>query len=110
MTANFEREPPYDAMFAALLQTTKEGKLDWHETADESAFLAAVKGQRTFEVRTEEGAMGVQLVVRDAEGKVYLTTPFLRSGDARALYQLARRLALRVDERVDDTVQLLNGL
>jgi hypothetical protein len=110
MAVNFEKEPSYDAMIRALLERTREGKLEWNETADEDAFLAAVKGQRTFEIRTEGGRGPVQLVVRDAEGKVYLTTPPSVSNDAISLYRVARRLALRVDERVEDTVHLLDAL
>jgi len=110
MTVNLEQDPQYDMMFSLLAQKTTEGKLEWQETADPNAFLAAVRGQRTFEVRTEEGVKGVQLIVRDVDGKVYLTTPFSRSDDARALYFIARRLALRLDERVDKTVELLAGL
>ena len=101
-----QNEPEYDAIFEALLTKTREGKLEWHETADENTFLAAMRGVRTFQVSADYGAGRIQLVVKDEVGNVYLSTPFLQAEQARELYELARRLALHVDERVENTVEL----
>jgi hypothetical protein len=54
----------------------------------------------------------VRLVIRDFEGKVFLDTDVMNLPVpmARELYDLARRIALNVDEKVDETVQLLDQL
>ncbi len=125
MTADFNATPDYDGLLQALLEKTKAGRLVWQETADEKAFLASVKGQRTFEIILkpfpedslaaelmghEKGVLIDQavLVVRDANGKVLLETPPSRL--TSDLHDLARRIATHVDESIDSTLQLLERL
>lgn len=127
MTTDLNATPDYDALVQALVQKTKAGRLVWEETADENAFLASVKGERTFEISLKlfsrdprlavfEGALGDKsgpisravLVVRDGNGKVLLETP--PSSLTSDLHGLARRIARHVDENIDSTLQLLEQL
>ena len=117
-TPNYEKEPDYSPFLVALIEKTKEGKLHWQETAREDTFIAAVKGQQTFEVskvadfdeETREGYSFVMVTVKDSNGKVLLRTPESSLPGAWSLYELAKRLGQRVDERLQTSVQLLNTL
>jgi len=125
MTTDLNATPDYDGLVQALVEKTKAGRLVWEETADENAFLASVKGKRTFEIRLEPCPPGsveavlaaaekgvtvyeAVLVVRDGNGKVLLETP--PSSLTSDLHGLARRIARHVDENIDSTLQLLEQL
>jgi hypothetical protein len=136
MSIDFENEPDYEKIIDILVEKTKEGKLLWHETAEERTFLAAVKGQRTFQISQvggeESGSTSTadwddaterfQLVIRDVDGRAFVEKTFRvgppgsESADseaadkARSLYELVRRVALDLDEKIDETVQLLSQL
>jgi hypothetical protein len=143
MSIDFEKEPDYEKIIDALIEKTKQGKLRWHETADEHTFLAAVKGQRTFAIsqvgaEEESGSTSItpwddaterfQLVIRDVDGQAFVEKTFRvappgsigSSGSestysetadkAKDLYETVRRVVLNVDEKVDETVQLLDQL
>ncbi|OHB68748.1 MAG: hypothetical protein A2V70_01795 [Planctomycetes bacterium RBG_13_63_9] len=107
MAVDLDKEPDYNVLLQALIDKTKAGKLRWEETADEDTFVAAVKGQRTFEVSGKDAPQFV-VAVRDEEGKVFFQTP--ASSMARELFLLARRVALHVDEKIDSTMVLLENL
>jgi hypothetical protein len=132
MAVDLQKSPDYDTLVGALLEKTKAGKLDWQTTANECSFISAVKGKRTFEVvnrsplqnavvRLSGGEMaspegdsmararaGCRVKVRGPDGELLLETP--QSQLAEELYEVARRIALRVDENIDSTVQLLETL
>jgi hypothetical protein len=113
MAVDFEREPDYEALFGALLAKTKEGKIQWQGTAEENKFIAAIKGQRTFEIAPAESHIewhpSVALLrVCDAQGRLLFTTP--ASAGCAELYRLARRVALRMDDQLQATVELLKDL
>ncbi len=125
MAVDLEKSPDYDALVETLLQKTKAGKVDWQTTANERSFVSAVKGERTFEVvksNPEAAAFFVQakggvsppphlgcwVKVMGPDGELLLQTPMLELADE--LYEVARRLALRVDENIDSTLQLLETL
>jgi hypothetical protein len=105
MATDFNRDLDYDALVFALINKTLEGKLAWQETADASTFIAAVKGERTFEISEDD--RGAHLSVKDNRGKDLF---YYSSRDCRELFALARRVALRLDEKLDSTVELLNQL
>lgn len=110
MPADLEKDPEYMAVIEMLLDATKAGKLDWQETADDNAFIAAVKGEQTFEIRQIELSESVYLRVQDHEGNNLYTTPFSVTFEAIQLYKIARRLAKKLDEKIDSTFQLLSQL
>lgn len=116
-TPNYEQEPDYTRFLDTLFKKTKEGKLNWQETAREDTFIAAVKGQQTFEickvtdwVPDQGEGDAVVVTVKDSKGKVLFRTPEEYLASAWALYELAQRVGQRVDERLQTTVQLLNTL
>lgn len=109
MSIDLDKQPDYDALFDALVEKTKAGKLDWQETAEEGTFVAAVRGEKTFRVtQIADGAM-IVLEVVNTDGKV-LVNAFSPSPAAKELYSLARRIALRLDENIDAAMQLLDSL
>ena len=112
MSIDFRGEPQYEALFQALLVKTKEGKLEWQETADERVFVAAVKGKQTFEIKWDRGqaGTGVRLTVRDGQGKALFATPVQTGGTAVDTFEMAKRIATRMDEKIDETLQLLSHL
>jgi hypothetical protein len=120
MSINLEKQPGYEQIINALVKKTKEGKLRWQETAQERTFLAAVKGQRTFEISQDwvDTTERIRLVIRDVDGRPFVEQVFNITGprldaianEVRNLYECAKRIALDVDEKVDDTVQLLSQL
>ena len=115
MSVDFDKGPQYDAVVEALLEKTREGKLTWQETADPDTFLAAVKGKQTFEIRQDsEEPVLIDLVVRDGGGNVSFNVSFdtrhSLDSPAEDLFALAKRLATRVDEKIDATRRLLSDL
>jgi hypothetical protein len=113
MSADLRQELKFDPIIETLLEKTKEGKLRWQETAEEGTYLAAVKGQRTFAISLDWNATSgpIRLVVRDVEGKAFLDARFSYANPiARELYDLAGRIALNLDEKVDETLQVLSQL
>jgi len=124
-TVDLKKSPDYDALVEAILEKTKAGKLDWQTTANERSYISAVKGERTFEVvksnpevaaflvEVKDGVripprLGCWVKVMGPDGELLVQTPMLELADE--LYEVARRLALRVDENIDSTVQLLETL
>ncbi len=121
MAVDLETIPDFDVLIEMLLVKTRSGKLDWQPTAGEDTYVAAVKGQRTFEISKEERLQNVMMgagvasrhpmctmKVRGPDGELLIeTTP---SNLSDQLFEVARRLALRVDENIDSTVQLLETL
>lgn len=121
-TIDFQNPPGYDELLYTLIEKTRQGKLEWQETAEEDRFLAAVKGVQTYDISAEFGGdresegrvvqdVQVRLTVRDREGRIFLD--IRESGQDSAAYELfevARRVAMRIDERIDQTVELLKSL
>ena len=114
MPADLEKDPDYMAVIGMLLEATKAGKLDWQETADDNTFITAVKGEQIFEIREFEDRSDdsryVYLRVQDHEGNELYMTPRFYAGEAVQLFELSRRLAKKLDEKIDSTFQLLSRL
>ena len=113
-----ERELNYGPLLDALIKKSAEGKLEWHETADENTFIAAVKGEQTYVVSLQTRRLPFEnanrpiykLTAKDREGKVFLETPDAVLPKAQELFVLARRIARRSDQQLDAAVELLNNL
>ncbi len=116
MSVDFKYDPQYDTVLERLKERTLEGRIVWQETAEEDVFLAAVKGEQTFQIRKTcviESLAEVEVVrvlVKDSEGETLFTTPGARGGVAFELFNLAKRIATGIDEKIDRTVQLLSNL
>ena len=124
---DFEHEPEYDALCERLIDKTRQRKILWQETADPDAFIAAVKGVQSFEIRracvAQPGPSDnvadfcsdvpelhvYAIIVKDKDGKQILshTSPGRLAG---TLFDLARRVGARVDERIESSLQLLDTL
>jgi hypothetical protein len=119
MATDLDREPNYDLVVEALSEKTVQGKLQWQETAEEGKFIAAVKGERRFELFRDPSQEYVNLgpgrtfnetatlVVRDGAGKELFV---VRSDAVDNLYVLVRRIVYRVDEKIEATYELLSHL
>ena len=97
----------------ALINKTQAGKLKWDETADEDIFLVSVGGNTTLKIRREflrhPGYHRHLLSLLDENGKLVweIDEPWAL---IEQLFFLARRVALRVDERVDALMETLQKL
>jgi hypothetical protein len=106
--------------FEGVLAKTREGRILWKPTADESDFIAAIGGQFTLStsVWTEQGSWGKEtrkytLALRDQSGRELTKVAeddLARPDELRELYEAARRKALRVDEKIGDVLEVLKKL
>jgi hypothetical protein len=90
---------------------SREGKVNWQETAGEQTFLAAVaKYVVTIRESNWNGSTEYDLEVSDQSGKT-LENASVSSGplfaDLSELHTLARRHALKVDEALTDLLSSL---
>ena len=92
----------------AILEKTKAGKLKWEETADEDVFIASVGGDTTLKVSKEPGLL-VKLSLLSEQGKTVWEVTDL-SYELDELFRLARRVALKVDEKVEALLETLQRL
>lgn len=106
----FDQDPDYDALVKMLIAQTRNEKLRWEPTARENMYVCAVKGQKTFIVLGGSNETAI-LQVADPSGKVQFVVN--DTGDRISLwvlYTLARRQAEKIDEKVHDTLKLLENL
>jgi len=98
-------------LVTAILEKTRAGKLKWEETADEEVFIASVGGNTTLKVSRDASSRYYQsaLSLLDENGKVILVSSEPESM-LDELFTLARRIALKVDERVDRLMETLQKL
>lgn len=97
-------------LVSTILDKTKAGKLRWEETADENVFLTSVGGNTTLRIRQSDAFMGSDTIsLLDENGKLLwvISDPQPLIGE---LCQLARRIALRVDEKVEAFMETLQKL
>ena len=104
--------------FQEILNKTRTARIRWEPTAEEAQFVAAIGGQFTVLTSAEdrrntwgERYTVYSLVLRDEPGRSLIEVTSLDDGiqeaAARELYELSRRQALRVDNKID---QLLGEL
>jgi len=108
-------------LFEDVLAKTKEGKIPWEPTAQESNFIAAFGGRFTLSVdstvTTNLGLTGPQeryaLVLRDMRGRIATVTDRdegIRPGAMRELYETARWRAVHGGEKVNEALEALRSL
>lgn len=120
MTYQDNLDQAYDRVIDALLLKTQEGKVHWQVTAQSDTFVAPVRGVQTFEVsrrsRTHFGPglappPTIRIVVRDTNGDVVFETEKDQADStAHKLFEAARRVAINVDKKIDESLELLNSL
>ena len=96
-----------------ILEKTQAGKLKWDDTPDEDIFLASVEGN-TFKVQrkllhAKDTVHRYTLSLLDQSGKLVweIEEPWALT---KEVFVLARRVALKVDERVDALIGTLQKL
>jgi len=110
-------------LVARLLEKSRAGKLSWEPTADRRAFVTSVAGEMTFKVYlvtvTDVGDFGQpetvdvpRLDMLDEKGKVLwdIGQKDVKGPALTELYQTARRIANRLDERVTTAMSVLDKL
>lgn len=109
------------ALFEEVLDKTVSGRIKWEPTAEDDHFVASVGGKftilaRSYTWRDEVGGKGggPSLVLKDAEGRelirVTSSVEGLTVNQLSELYEMVRRQALRVDEKVDEVLAELGNL
>jgi hypothetical protein len=115
---------------SALLKKSQEGKIDWRETAEDEAFIASVRGEMTFEI-VRRGDQ-CELIAKDQRGKTLFRidepvvlpqidwtpddhreadqTGWMPTTTLGQLHSIARRVAMRVDERLSSSLRLIENL
>ena len=98
-------------LVSTILEKTKAGKLKWEETADEDIFLVSVGGNTTLKIRQGQDWRDPAdtLSLLDENGKLLwvIRDPQPLIGE---LCELARRIALKVDEKVEAFLETLQKL
>jgi hypothetical protein len=96
-----------------ILGKTKAGKLKWEDTADENVFIASVGGNTTLKFRREfdalNGTYRYTLGLLDENGKLFWEIEEPRPM-LEVLFADARRMALKVDQRVEALLETLQRL
>ena len=107
------------AFFQGVLSKTREGRVRWQATADESEYIAAIGGQFTLSVSEYRESnsyigTGYALALKDQDGRELMrmtdADEGIKSADVMELYETARRQALRVDEKIDKVLGELSKL
>jgi hypothetical protein len=115
----------YVPLMSKLLEKTKERKIDWKGTADDTTFICALEGQYSFEIARYKASSGIwyrKLTMRDKEqaevfvARAYVPTPTSPSENDQLfqtldnLYEYARRIALDIDQKVNDVSNILDKI
>ena len=99
-----------------LLERTRQDKVSWQTTADESAFVA-VLGKASVSIEDDYN-VGMTLRILNQEGREIESVgghqpsvrPTLEQLDQlRDIYTMARRIALGVDSQLDDLLKELQA-
>jgi hypothetical protein len=89
--------------FEGVLSKTRAGRIRWQPTAEESDYIAAIGGQFTLSISSDQ--YGWTLLLKDQDGRaltaVRSTDDGIEPMEIRELYEAARRQALRVDDKID---------
>jgi hypothetical protein len=112
--------------FEDVLSKTKDSRIQWEPTAQESNFIAAIGGQFTLSIsaQTEDASMlkppefyrppqKYALVLRDMHGRIATVMDSdegIRPGAMRELYETARWQAVHGGEKINKALEVLNTL
>jgi hypothetical protein len=110
-----------------IIDKTKAGKLNWQDTALENCYIVSVGGNTTIQVWEEipepenlnidpefrqpyEHREGKWLELRDESGRAFMKVGESEVPAVEELFKLARRKAIRDDERIQSFVEVLQRL
>ncbi len=112
----------YQQIIAKLLEKTKAGKIDWTEHG-EDRFLCELPGRYQFEISRfrEQGDTHLSVNMKDDNAKVIFSVALTDDPNTLwkhqeqfkqvdELYELARRKALKVDEKLEYVSELLDRI
>jgi hypothetical protein len=107
-------------LFRELLLKSTEGKIPWEATADDEIFIAPIKGKYVFEIRSYEyldnwgNRMGDPIILFKDGDRELLTMSSditgIDSGALKQVYQIAKRLALNIDQNIDEALNDIKEL
>jgi len=117
------KTPDYAAIAFKLLEKTNDAKVQWEDNAPFGDFVTALDEGFSFSIRkdTSRGDTTYSLLMKDKEGNVIFNlrltddpeTMISRQSLYEALgdlYDIARRRALRVDEKVERVSEILEKI
>jgi hypothetical protein len=117
------RDLDFAPLVEQLIEKSKAGKLKWAPTANRNAFVVSVGGDISFRIwvhdETDEGPRGEPISVQvpklallDEKGQQLwdLDEHDVPSGELKRLYDMARRIGNRLDERVAGVLSALEKL
>jgi len=106
-----------------LIEKSKAGKLDWESTADRQQFVTSVGGDTSFRIRmvnvtdmddygNPETVEVPRLDMLDQKGNLLwqLQGRDVPTGELRELFEIARRIGNRLDERVAGAIEALDKM
>jgi hypothetical protein len=111
------RDPKGLALFEEIRKKTEQRSLKWQPTADPESYMATMLGKYILTLRPFTGEWGApdddipSIYVADAQGRRILIISTEVDGinvrDLREFAEIARRVAINADEKIDE---LLKGL
>lgn len=91
-----------------LLEKTRKRSLTWEPTASDDEYVSTLGGNVSFTVSSWRGKE--LLTMRDQLDRVLLTIDSYTVAQVSELYAEARRLALKVDESLDNVLNTLERM
>jgi hypothetical protein len=108
-----DKEFDPNPLVQTILEKSKAGKLAWEDTPEEDVFVASVGGNTTLKIGEQPGDWGKQpqLSLLDENGKVIWD---IYNGQVRdglwSLFNVAKRVALKLDDKVEALMDALQKL
>lgn len=113
-------DPKAFNLFQELWLKSNEGKIPWEATADYETFIAPIKGKYVFEIRpyttldnwgNQRGAPTI--LFKDGDRELLTMSSDIQGIQPEALqeiYQIAKRLALKIDDNIDEALNDIKNL
>ena len=95
-------------LVAQLLDKTRKRSITWEPTARDYEFVSTLSGNVSFTVSGWQDAE--TLTMRDELDRVLLSVDSRSIAQVSQLYEEARRLALKVDESLDNVLGQLGSM
>ena len=107
MNSQLENDLDPTPLVEALIEKTRAGKLKWEATAAPNTYISSVGGNTTLEIDDDEY---LTLSLTDSQGKTFMVISTSEAPGLRVLARLARRIANKVDERMQALIEVVQKL